>query len=202
MGEFEELDLLELMLPQNAARVFAGSTGFRAKASSPGSHMDGQLFLGDGFVAVEIVQFDLRSGRQPEICVLKLEKIRREFRQLSRAQERRGIHNEWRKNFRIAMLARVDIQKKIRQSALKPRTPAFVNGKARSGNLCGGRKVKNAGPLSDFPVRLQREIKLGRRTPAPDLHVVLRAPAHGYAEMGDVGHGEEEFALPGIQLRD
>src|SRR3989442_17736 len=40
--EFEQLDLLELMLPRDAARVLARRAGLRAEARRPGAALDGQ----------------------------------------------------------------------------------------------------------------------------------------------------------------
>ncbi len=87
MREFEELDLLELMLAQDTARVFSGGAGFGAEASRPGGDEDGKFFFGNGFVAVEIVKLDFGSWREPEVGVLKFEKISGELRQLAGASE-------------------------------------------------------------------------------------------------------------------
>ena len=47
MRELEKLNLLELMLAENAAGVFSGGAGFGAEASSPGGNMDGEFFFGE-----------------------------------------------------------------------------------------------------------------------------------------------------------
>src|SRR5262249_11839964 len=57
--ELEELDFLELMLAEDAAGIFSGGSGFRAEAGCPGGDVNWQLFLGNGFVAIKVVEFDL-----------------------------------------------------------------------------------------------------------------------------------------------
>src|SRR5690349_15631892 len=85
--ELEELDLLELMLAEDAAGVFSGCSGFRTEASRPSGDVNGQLFLGNGLVAIKIVELNLGGGCEPKVRAFELEKIGGEFRQLARAGE-------------------------------------------------------------------------------------------------------------------
>ena len=55
MRELKEFYLLELVLAKNAAGVFSRSTGFGAKASSPGGDANRQLVFWDRLIAIEIV---------------------------------------------------------------------------------------------------------------------------------------------------
>src|SRR6266478_1296514 len=84
MRELEKLDLLKLMLAEDAASVFSSGAGFGAEAGGPGSDVDGEFFLGNGLVTVEIVEFDFGSWGEPEVAVLQFEKISSEFWQLAR----------------------------------------------------------------------------------------------------------------------
>ena len=151
---------------------------------------------------MQIVQLDFRSRRQPEIRVLHLEKIGGEFRQLSGTHQRRGVHQKWRKNFGVAVLARVHIEKKIRQRAFQPRSPAFVDRKSRTGDLRGGGQIENSGALADFPMRLRREIELRRRAPAADFDIVVRAVPHRHAGMRHVRNRQQKLALRRVELSD
>ncbi len=63
MCELEELDFLELVLAQDSTRVFSGCTRFGTEASSPRSHMDWQFLLGEGFVAIKVVELHFAGGR-------------------------------------------------------------------------------------------------------------------------------------------
>src|SRR5260370_36464277 len=129
MREFEELDLLELMLAEDTARVFSGGAGFGAEASRPGGDEDGKFFFGNGFVAVEIVKLDFGSWREPEVGVLKFEKISGKLRQLARPRERSSIHKKRRQDFRVVVLAGVHGEEKICKGALEAGHPAFRNRK-------------------------------------------------------------------------
>src|SRR6266436_5645204 len=135
MREREELDFLELVLAENAARVFTGGAGFRAEAGGPGSHENRQLFPGNRFIAIKIVQLDFGSGREPEVGVFYFEEIGGEFGQLARTHERGGVDQKRGKNFRVAVLTRVNVEEEIGEGALKPGTPSFVHGKPRAGNF-------------------------------------------------------------------
>ena len=100
------------------------------------------------------------------------------------------------------MLARVHVEEKICKRTLEPRSPAFVNGEARAGDLCGRRQIQNARAFADFPVGLWREIEFGRRAPAADFHVVRGARADRHGGVRNIGNGKQQFALRGIQCGD
>src|SRR6202171_1205553 len=87
MRELEELDLLELMLAEDAARVFSRGAGLGSEAGRPRGDVDGEFFFGNGLVPVEIVEFDFGCGREPKVGVLDFEQISGEFRQLAGAGE-------------------------------------------------------------------------------------------------------------------
>jgi len=54
MRELEELDFLKLVLAENTAGVFSSGAGFRAEASRPGGDVNGEFFLGNGFVPIQL----------------------------------------------------------------------------------------------------------------------------------------------------
>src|ERR1700674_1503249 len=189
MGELEQLDFLKLMLAEDPAGVFSSGAGFGAEAGCPRGDVDGEFFFRNGLVPIEIVKFYFRSRCKPEIGVLYLEEIGSELRQLARAGERRGVHKEGGKNFRVAVLARVDVEEEIREGTLEAGSPALVNGESRAGDLRGGGEIEDACAFSDIPVRLWREIKFRRHTPAADFGIVSRARADGHGGGRNVGNG-------------
>ncbi len=79
MREFEKFDFLELVLPQDAARVFAGGARFGAEAGSPSGHLNWQFVFREGLVAIKVVKFHFAGGRKPEIGVLNLEEVSGKF---------------------------------------------------------------------------------------------------------------------------
>jgi hypothetical protein len=87
MSKFKQLNLLELMLPENAACVFPGGARFRSETGSPGGEENRKLAFRQSFVAIKIVQLDFRRGREPEVGALYLEEIGSEFWKLAGTQE-------------------------------------------------------------------------------------------------------------------
>src|SRR5713226_5416577 len=154
MRELEELDFLELVLAENAARVFSGGAGFGAEAGGPGGHVNRKLFLGNRFIAVKIVQLDFGRGREPEVGVFYFEEIGGEFGQLARTHERGGVDQKGGENFYVAVLACMNVEKEIGKSALESGAPALVNGETRAGDLCGRWQIQNARAFTHFPVGL------------------------------------------------
>src|SRR5581483_5487263 len=119
----------------------------------------------------------------PKVRVLKVEEIGCELRQLAGAHERSGVHQERRENLRVAMLARVDVQKEISEGPLEPCAPSLVHGEPRSGNLRGRRQIQNPGPLPNFPMRLWLEVNLRSLRPAADFYVVSSARSRGHRRV-------------------
>src|SRR5690242_11618943 len=187
VSEFEKLDFLELMLAEDAARIFSGRPGFGAEASGPGRDINGQLFLGNGFVTIKIVEFNLGGGCEPEIRAFELEKVGREFRQLARAGERRAVHQEWRKDLRVAVLASVNVEEEVRQGPFEARSPAFINGETSSSNFGGGFQIQDSRAFAHFPVWPGLEIEFWGRAPTTNLFVVSSAATNGNRRMGNVG---------------
>ncbi len=131
-----------------------------------------------------------------------MEHIRGEFRQLADAGERRGVHQEGRQDLREAGLARVHVEKEIRDGALEPRAEALVNGEARARDFHGRLEIEDFQRLAQFPMGLRGEIELRRRAPAAHLHVVRRALAHRDARVRDVRNRQHELAKLFVQLHD
>src|SRR5260370_1406163 len=154
------------MLAEDAASIFSSRAGFGAEAGRPGGDTDGEFFFGNGFVAVEIVELDFGSWGEPEVGVLNLGQISGKFRQLARAGERRGVDQEGRQNFRIAVFAGVHVEEEIREGALEAGSPTFIDGEARACDFRGDGEVEDAGALADFPMWFGLEIEFRRRAPA------------------------------------
>ena len=71
-GEFDELDLLELVLADHAADVLAVAAGFGAEAGRVGAEGDGELGFVEGLVAEEIGDGDFGGGDEPVVVFLQL----------------------------------------------------------------------------------------------------------------------------------
>src|SRR5260370_38323491 len=138
MRELEKLNFLELMVPENAARIFSRGASFGAEAGGPGGEADREFFFGDGLVAIEIVELDFGSGRQPKVSAFQLEKIGGEFWQLARARERRAVDDEGWQNFRVTVFAGMDVEEELGEGPFEGAPPPFRTTKARPVNLGDG----------------------------------------------------------------
>src|SRR5690242_7049296 len=115
MRELEKLNFLELVLAEDAAGVSPRGAGFGTEARGPGGDEDREDVFGKGFVAVEVVEFDFRGRREPEIGVLDAKEVRGEFRQLAGAEQRRTVDQERRQNFGVSVLPCVHVEKEVGQ---------------------------------------------------------------------------------------
>jgi hypothetical protein len=116
-GELDQLDLLELVLADDAARVFAGGAGLGAEAGGVGGEADGQARVVEDLVAVEVGDGDLGGGDEPVVVVFELaagdgfgvgigaaEEVFGELGQLAGAEEGLGVDHEGRQDFGVAVL--------------------------------------------------------------------------------------------------
>src|SRR5260370_3106195 len=147
MREFEEFDFLELMLAKDAAGVFSCGASFGTEAGGPCSDVDGEFFLRNGFITVQIVEFNFGSGREPEVGVLEFEEISCKFRQLARTGEGSGVHQEWRQDFGGAVLTSLDVEEESRQGAFQGCSPPIVNDQEGYGNFRRDHKVEYTGTV-------------------------------------------------------
>ena len=67
MRELEEFNFLKLVLAEDAARVFPSRSSFGTETSRPGRDVNGQLFLRNGLVAIQIVKLNLGRRGEPEV---------------------------------------------------------------------------------------------------------------------------------------
>src|SRR5690349_4342764 len=90
----DELDLVELMLAQHAARVATSTAGFGTEAGGECGEAQRQFFYADDGLADEVGQGNLSGGYEAEtsLAVFDEEEVLFEFRQLVRAKERIVLH--------------------------------------------------------------------------------------------------------------
>ncbi len=125
--------------------------------------------------------------------------VRREFRQLADAGQRRGIHNKGRQNFRVAVPG-VCLKEKRGQCPLHPCTKAAIDCEPRSSDLRGALEVQNSRSFRDFPMRPRRKIKFRRGTPSAHLDICAGVVAHRDGAVRAVGHGQHKIGEARIQL--
>jgi hypothetical protein len=134
--ELDQLDLLKLVLADDAARIFAGGAGLGAEAGRVGGERDGQPRFVENLVAVEIGDGNLGGGNEPVVVVFELaagdgfgvgvgaaEEVFGKLGQLAGAEERLAVDHERRQDFGVAVLRVCRSSMKL-MSARSRRAPA------------------------------------------------------------------------------
>jgi len=90
-GELHQLDLVELMLADQAAGITAVGAGLGAEAWGVGGVVERQVPFLERFIPVDVGDRHLRRRDQIEIPVVDLEQVFGEFRQLPGRRQRGGV---------------------------------------------------------------------------------------------------------------
>src|SRR5690349_3794471 len=98
---------------------------------------------------------------------LELEQVAGKFRQLAGSIHGRRIHGVRRQHFRVAMLARVQVEHEVRESPLQLRSQIPIHSKSRARELGGALQIKNAKLLAQFPMWFWLKAELWRIAPTP-----------------------------------
>ncbi len=200
--ELEELDLLKLVLAANAAGIATRGARFGTEAGRPGAVADRERFGGEGGIAVEAGELDLRGGSEPKVCAFAVEHVRSELGKLADASESSGVDEEGRKDFAIAALAGMNLEHEMGECAFETRAQATIDGKARPRHFGGGLKIEDAGALAELPMREGSEIEVWRRAPAADFDIVCGGISDRDGRVREIGDGEHKLAEGGIEFGD
>ena len=218
-GELDQLDLLELMLADDAARVLARRARLGAEAGRVGRQTDRQPRLVQNLVAIKIGDRNLGGWYQPVIIVFvaavrstfgigvrAAEQILGKLGQLPGAEERLAVDHKRRQHFRVAVAssfarARVQVEHEADQRPFEARSGAHVHRKARARELGRALQVENAQRLAQLPVRLGLEVEGWLLAPGFDGDVVGLGFACGHFVAGQVGNPRQQLAQPVVQGR-
>ncbi len=200
--EFDELDLLELVLADHAADVFAVAAGFAAEAWCPGAEGDGELRFVEGLVAEEVGDGDLSGGDEPVIAILKfagvgalvvaVKGVFGELRELAGPEEGTRVDHEGREDFGVSVLAGVEIEHEVGEGALEARSGAVVDDETGAGDFSGPVEVEDVEVFAEIPVRFRGEVEGGLSAPGFLLAVGMFVGADGNGVLGEVWDGLED----------
>src|SRR5258708_24660188 len=98
------------------------------------------------------------------------------------------------------MLARVQIEHEVHQSALEFRAQIPVHGEARPGQLDRTLQIENAEFRAEVPVRLGSEIKFWRSAPTPDFDVVVRTLPDGNTPVRKIWNPGQNFRQAIVEI--
>src|SRR5262249_41799967 len=108
--EFDEFNLIELMLPENPAYVFSVRASFTAKAWGIRRKFDREPFAIDDFVAKDIRHRDFSRWYEVVIRIANLKEILFKLGQLAGGEQALRVRHERRHDFGVAMLLRVYLE--------------------------------------------------------------------------------------------
>jgi hypothetical protein len=137
-----------------------------------------QLFLTENFVTVNVRHRHLRGGRQVHFFIAQPVHVLFELRQLARADHGIAVDEKRRKDFRVTVLARVQVEQEINQGPFQTRARALVENKSAAGNLRRSRKIQDTKLFANLPMCFRLKRKLRRFTPAFHLGIVRRILPH------------------------
>src|SRR5262249_7916360 len=148
--------------------VLSVRAGFTPKTWCVGRVFERKRSTVEDLVAMEVRERHLRRRDEIQIPVAgNLEQILLELRQLPRTGERRGIDQERRLHFAIAVFACVEIEHEIDQRAFESRARAAQNGEARAGHPRRALEIDDAERRAELPVRLGIEVEWPRLAVTP-----------------------------------
>src|SRR5688572_25164075 len=123
-GELYQFDLVELVLAKHTPNIFSMGTRFAAKAGRIRRKFYREAAAVENIFTIDVGQRDFRCGNKIEVGIPDLEVILFELWQLSRTEQTLRVCHEWRHDFGVAVLLRMDVEHEIDQCSLEPRPRA------------------------------------------------------------------------------
>ena len=117
-GQLDQLHLVELVHPNDAARFPAGGTRFPPETGRVGGKFLRQLAQRQNLLPMKIGYRHLRRGREEHLVLLQAIHVLFELRQLRGADHAIATHQEGRTHFRITVLPRVQVEHEVDEGTL------------------------------------------------------------------------------------
>ncbi|MNL08200.1 hypothetical protein D3C87_1289080 [compost metagenome] len=187
MDDLDQLDLVELVDPDEPLGVAARGARLRAEARRVGGQVLRQHLLGDDLVAVDVGQRHLGRRDQVVLGVGEVEELIGELRQVAVRQEGFLVGHEGRQDLGVAVVAGVKVEHEADERPLELSTGAAHHHEARTRQLGGPLEVEHAQGLTDFPVGLGLVRELRGRSPAANLDVLVLGEPFGNRRVHQVG---------------
>ena len=196
----EDLDLVELVGAQHAARVATGRAGLAAVARRVRHHPHRQLLGVDHLAGVDRGQRHLGGGDAPQVVALDGVGVVGELRQLTGGGERRS--GDERRRTDLLERVGVAVERVLAQRPRQRGADAALHREHRPADLRGPLVVEDAERRARLPVRHPLVLgELGRQVDrALDDRVVDVARAIGRVGMRQVGDPQQQVAQ--IALHD
>ena len=141
-GDFDELDFIELVHPNEATGTETCGASFSAEARGVSGVGDGELIGVKNFFAMEVGDGDFGGGGEVEIAVAAAVELVFEFGELGSADEGFWTDDVRRTDFGVAVFAGVEIEEKIEESAIETGPGAGENGEGAAADFGGSFEVE------------------------------------------------------------
>ena len=128
MSEFNELDLVELVLARQSSRVLAVCTCLRPEARRVSDILDGKLALLQNLIFEDVGHRYLCGRYEEVIKALQLEELIFKLGQLARPGHRVSVHHERRKHLSVTVFPHVEIEHEVDERPLQKGAMRFVEG--------------------------------------------------------------------------
>ena len=197
--EFDELDLVELVLTYESPRITARAACLAAEACAVRAVFNGKLIAVKDVSPVQVGNGYL-CGRDEEIIRTgDLESILLKFRELTRARHGSPVHHVRRQYLGIAVIG-MAVEEIADDGAFEPCAETAVNGEPCARNLACGCEIKDFQVFADVPMRFGFKIEFGGLAVAADLRIIPVIRTVRYALMGDIGYLHEHIVKLGVYL--
>ena len=209
LNEFNQLDLVELMLADKTAGVAAGTACFSTEASRVSAVVFRQFVAIEDFITMVVRGRHFSRRHQIIVHAFQLEHIFGKLRQLARARHAVLVGNVRCQHFRIAMLRGMKVHHKVDAGTFQAGAQTLVEHKAGTGNFSGTVSIENVQIRTDIPVCLRLEGELFRRAPFAHFRIFRIVLADGHISLGHIGDVQQDvpqlfldFFELGIQSRN
>ena len=203
LDELDELDLVELVLADQAARIAAGAASLGAEARRVAAVVLRQLAAVEDLIAVVVRRRHLSRRHEVVVETLEFEHVIGKLRQLARTRHARLVGDVRCEHLRVAVLVGVQVHHEVDAGALEAGAESLVEREARARDLGSAVGVEDVELRAEIPVRLRLEVELRRLPPLADLRVlrVVLADWHVFARhVRDVEHDVAELGLDVLEL--
>ena len=191
--ELHELDLVELVLPDQSPDIGSIGSGLTAKAGRVGGVAQWQLPAIEDLGPIQIRERHFGGRDQKEIPVAgDLEQVLLELGQVAGAAQGVSVDQERRLDLDVAVLGRVQLQHEVDERPGQARTRAHQHRETRPGHPGRTLEIEDPECRAEVPVSLRLEREGRDRAPPPHFLVVVGRGPERDAGVRQVGQRHEQ----------
>ena len=143
-AEFDQLNLIELMLANQTSRILAIGACFTAKAGSVGDEIHGEVFCRQDFIREDIGHGNFGGGNQKVVGSFHMKQVGFKLGQVARSKEAAAVGHKGWEDLQITMLPGVNMQHEVHEGPFQKCPRAVIVGKSSSRNFSSPLRIKNS----------------------------------------------------------